>query len=372
MAERYTKLSFIEENQYCIGSPILIQAGSLLKDNETGKVLGQFKFMNLTNKTIKALLVKVDAFDISGRQVAGVYEFQYLDLFAERNVSFGQKTAVPLPDVVTRSIQVHCLSVVFDDGSTWNADENAIWNPLPRQQCLYDILEFQLVEQYKRETCRNADYVLLEHEDLWLCACGEINHKDEEQCYCCKNVKADLIAALSEEELTQHSIEHLAEQQAIAEAESIKNAERAQKTKKRVIIGSIVAVAVFVILLFTVILPAQRTAEQRETINAFKADARNKVYDALTNQLYMSFADSQNGVRAILNTMEITYEDEVIEDDEFSLIASYRVQVNDDYYVTYRYKISGSFSTGSGSLEYLDLEVSEVEYVRPKITVELD
>ena len=354
MAERYTKLSFIEENQYCIGSPVLIQAGSLLKDNETGKVLGQFKFMNLTNKTIKALLVKVDAFDISGRQVAGVSEFQYLDLFAERNISFGQKTAVPLPNVVTRSIQVHCLSTVFDDGSTWNASENAIWNPLPKQQYLYDILEPQLVEQYKRETCRNADYVLLEHEDLWLCACGEINHKDEEQCYCCKNVKADLLAALSEEELTQHSIEYLAEQQAIAEAESIKNAERAQKTKKRVIIGSIVAVTVFVILLFTVILPAQKQSQQQEIIDKFKINAEVTACDTICNADSLRYSYTSSELRTITNSLVATYEDEVIDGDNFSVIGKYCFKIASNYYLTLVFELQGDLTTGEGTMRMID------------------
>ena len=34
MAERYTRLSSLPENQYTIGSPVLIAAGALLKEED--------------------------------------------------------------------------------------------------------------------------------------------------------------------------------------------------------------------------------------------------------------------------------------------------------------------------------------------------
>lgn len=352
MAERYSKLSSIEENLYCVGSPVLIQAGSLLKDNETGKILGQFKFKNLSNKVIKALLVHVDAFDVSGRQVAGVSEFQYLDLFAERNVSFGQKIAIPLPDSVTRSVQIYCISVVFEDGSSWNGPEYANWVPLPKQQCLADILTTSLVEQYQRETYTNADFVPLDYQDLWLCTCGEINHKDEERCYCCKNVKADLLAALNEDELSQHSTEYLAEQQAIAKAESIKKAERSKQTKKKLIIGSIASVVVLIILLFTVILPAQEAAEQREIIDKIKASAQSEVCNTIRSNSFYYRTSSE--INAMLSDMVVTYENEKISGDEYSVTAKYRVELSEDYYCTYEFMLTANISTGSGNLHFID------------------
>ena len=72
MAERYTKLSPLDRNLYTPGSPVVILAGSLLRDNETGKVLGQFKFKNIADKIIKALVIKVDAYDVSGKELPGV------------------------------------------------------------------------------------------------------------------------------------------------------------------------------------------------------------------------------------------------------------------------------------------------------------
>ena len=72
MAERYTKLSPLDRNLYTPGSPVVILAGSLLRDNETGCILGQFKFKNISDKIIKALVIKVDAFDVSGKELPGI------------------------------------------------------------------------------------------------------------------------------------------------------------------------------------------------------------------------------------------------------------------------------------------------------------
>ena len=41
MSERYTRLFALEENLYSDGSPVVISAGALLKDNQTGAVLAQ-------------------------------------------------------------------------------------------------------------------------------------------------------------------------------------------------------------------------------------------------------------------------------------------------------------------------------------------
>ena len=43
MSERYAKLSHLPENLYMEGSPVIIAAGALLKDNQTGRVIAQLK-----------------------------------------------------------------------------------------------------------------------------------------------------------------------------------------------------------------------------------------------------------------------------------------------------------------------------------------
>jgi len=134
--ERYTSLYRLPENQYTAGSPVLLEAGALLKDSRTGAVLVQLKMRSVSVKPIRAVMVAVDAFDVSGAPLEGVAEYQYLDLSVPRDEPFGQHQAIVLPDANTRRASVRCTRVVFADGTSWEADPSAVWSPLPERTTL--------------------------------------------------------------------------------------------------------------------------------------------------------------------------------------------------------------------------------------------
>ena len=219
MAERYTRLFSLSEDLYTANAPVMIAAGALLKDNQTGKTLAQLKFKSLSEKNIKALKVTVAASDVSGNALTGVDEYQYLDLAVERNETFGQKQAIYLPDAVTRSIAAKCTEVIFEDGTVWKAAEDAIWNTLPEQETIDDCLK-ELAAQYQRDTSRLSKYALLEHEDLWLCTCGAINHNEEAACHRCNYEKAELLKAMDVEGLQARKADYDREAAEAAEKNS--------------------------------------------------------------------------------------------------------------------------------------------------------
>lgn len=255
MGERYTRLYSLPENLYTPSAPVVIAAGALLKDNQTGKTLAQVKFKSISEKQIKAVKISVSAFDVSGKELDGVAEYQYLDLIATRNSEFGQKQAVPLPDAVTRSFEVQCTDVVFGDGTVWNAVTDAKWLPLPTQASITSQLG-ELADQYQRDTSPKSKFIPLEYEDLWLCSCGEINHNGECICYPCRNNKEALFATLDLETLQQRNADY---EQAKAEREKVEAEEAAQrvtvarkqkaKTKKIAIFVSVPLLAIIAALL---------------------------------------------------------------------------------------------------------------------------
>ena len=219
MAERYSRLYSLPENQYAVGAPILIAAGALLKDNQTGKALAQIKFRSISDKQIKAVKISVAAFDVSGKEVEGVPEYQYLDLNVIRNTEFGQKQAVTLPDAVTRSFVVKCTDVFFADGTAWAAAPEAHWDVLPRLETITDKLG-SLADQYQRDTSTRSRFAPVEYHDLWFCSCGALNHDGETECHACRQEKEKLFTAWNLEALDQRNEEYKA-----AEAEkAAKNA----------------------------------------------------------------------------------------------------------------------------------------------------
>lgn len=202
MAERYTRVFSQNGQLYCPGAPVIIEAGALLKDNQTGKILAQLKYKNISSKTIKALVVKISAKDISGVDIEGVENFQYLDLNASRGEEFGAKTPIALPDVTARSFESECLTAIFSDGSKWTCAEGVKWEPFPDPVLLKDCIGADLKQQYNRNTGVDAKYATTECGDLWYCACGAVNHADEVSCHKCSAEKAVLLAELNTEKLT--------------------------------------------------------------------------------------------------------------------------------------------------------------------------
>lgn len=254
--KRYSNLFRIPEKLYTQGSPLLIAAGALLKDNQTGNILAQIKFRSLSNKEIKAVKVNIKAFDVSGAEVQGVDGYQYLDLSAARNAEFGQKTAVTLPDSVTRSFSVACTSVIFSDNSAWEAEENAVWEPLPKQQNLENLIG-NLAQQYRRDTSIQSHLEPLEYSDLWICSCGAVNRRRESQCCCCGVNRNTIFSALNAESLTQNQSQFEAKEAERRTIQEQEHKKRQAEIKKIAIISSAAAVVVivFAVLITQVFIP---------------------------------------------------------------------------------------------------------------------
>lgn len=299
MAERYTRLTSLPENQHTVGSPILIAAGALLKDNQTGKALAQVKFKNISEKQIKAIKISVSAFDVSSKELEGVAEYQYLDLTAARTAEFGHKQAVTLPDAVTRSIEVKCTDVFFDDGTVWNAAPDAVWTSLPTQKSVAAQLG-NLAAQYQRDTSSKSKFIPTEYEDLWFCSCGAINHSEESKCHNCRHDKAALLAALDIDALRQRDAAHRAAEAEKAEKQAVADAvQRAKTTKLAIIAATVMAVIISVFLLTTeVIIPNSKynnavklmdEGKYGEAIDAFSLlggykDSEDKILDCKYDQ----------------------------------------------------------------------------------------
>lgn len=123
MSERYTRLFSLPENLGLEGCPVVISAGALLKDNTTGNVLAQLKFRNLTSQAVKAVKVKIHAYDTAKTELNGVDAFSYQNLNIPLDGEFGSQTPIPLPDAATRSFTVDILSVVLAGGTVYSPIE---------------------------------------------------------------------------------------------------------------------------------------------------------------------------------------------------------------------------------------------------------
>ena len=216
MSERYARLFSLPENLYQPGSPVMILAGALLKDNQTGGILALMKFKNVGEKPIRGLKVRFFPQDLTGIDLDQPLEHQYLDLNAARDGEFGQKEPVAFPNAVTRAFRVEVFQVVFADGTLWNQEQSQ-WSPMPPLQALETALgDKELCKEYQILYGANCRIMPQEDKGLWRCTCGAWNMESEANCHACgKNL--DQLKALDLEQLKASRDARLArEQQAMA------------------------------------------------------------------------------------------------------------------------------------------------------------
>lgn len=272
--ERYASLYRLSENQYTAGSPVLLEAGALLKDSRTGAVLVQLKMRSVSAKPIRAVMVAVDAFDVSGAPLEGVAEYQYLDLSVPRDEPFGQHQAIVLPDANTRRAAARCTRAVFADGTSWEAAPAAAWSPLPKSTALEEALSPELSEQYRRDTAQSAQNLPQQCGGLWNCTCGALNGAEEQVCHRCGLSLDTQLAALDETALREHLAAHKeakakkAEELCRQEKERQAQCWRKMKKTLAVVLPAAAVCAVAAILITTVIVPNQKHKEALALIEA--------------------------------------------------------------------------------------------------------
>ena len=230
MSERFTKLYELQKNLYSEGSPVIVSAGSLLKDTQTNNIIVQLKFHSVSVMAIKALKVGITAFDIAGKEIDGISEYQYLDLCVQNGQEFGSNKAIVMPNPVTRSFTIKSITIVLTDDHVQNVSMPL--SSLPQSVVIQSLLkDVELVKQYKLKTNDSATYVPQEADRLWQCHCGEWNSCSV--CSRCKGKKSITFAALALPALTNEMNARLAdEEQEKAEAERLAEIERQEKEKQ--------------------------------------------------------------------------------------------------------------------------------------------
>ncbi len=265
MSERYTNLFKIPENLYIEGAPVLISAGTLLKDNNTGKILAQIKFQSLTEKIIKALTVKIFPLDTTNHSLGEAITHQYLDLHINRDQKFGSKEPIYMLNNSTRAYTVSVIEVIYMDNTKWIALDD-MWASISKPIKLCKVLDYDdsLIKQYQLKMNMSYEYAMSEEKDLWYCGCGAINHGNEAKCHLCKNelflLDNNTIATLKQERderLKKEQEEQRAKRKSMEakyEAERLRIAEYEAHKKKIIAKIKQVSLVVIIVAFVTIVL----------------------------------------------------------------------------------------------------------------------
>lgn len=256
MSERYSKLFSLPENLYAAGSPVVIAAGALLKDNQTGKVIAQIKMRSISGKRIKAAKVSVVPLDTVGNILGDAVQYQYLDLNVGRDEDFGAKAPISMPNAATRGFFVSVEEIAFIDNTVWRSNGEP-WKMLPKQQPLGLVHSLELEKQFHIKFGHDYKYIPLVKHDLWFCACGALNHSKEADCHTCRRSLAVLnsidIAELNREKDARLAAEKEQADRA-AEAARIAAEQARVRAKKNGKIAAIIIPIVVVIVVAAVLI----------------------------------------------------------------------------------------------------------------------
>ncbi len=337
MSERYSKLFALPENLYASGAPVVIAAGALLKDNQTGKVIAQLKLRNIGANNIKAAKVCIHPFDTVGNALGAAVEYQYLDLAAKRNEEFGAKSPIPLADTATRAYSVSVAEVVFTDNTVWKATDEP-WETLSVPATLDNTYnDSELVKQYRVKFGADCKYNPTVQKDLWYCACGELNHKEETICHHCGKSLATLQAIDISALKTDRDARIAAEKQKAAEDKDAA-AEKAKKIKRL----AMIITPIIVILIIAAVLISGMVRQKQE--EAAKLDAYNAAVALLENGEYSEAISALSALGGYKDS------DELIKDCE-ELIAAAKLE--ESYYSAMAYIEDGKYSQAAAIFEQL-------------------
>ena len=310
MSERYTELYRLP-SRYCLeGCPLYIEAGTLLKDTETDRVLVQLKICNLSINKVTSCKVTINSFEPNGNFLESV-NHQYLDLNVAMGGYFGAQEAIFLSINNARRYDVCITEAVFDNGEVWSSDETK-WNELDTPQKISDYYSDQeLTEQFYIEAGRQAIYVPRTIYGLYQCSCGTLNENTAQRCRFCKkeydfynqllsiDYLKNRVSERKEQELKREEEKRIREEEErrkkeeekkAAELEALRAAEdkkmrQEQKKKKTKIILFVSIPVLFVIIVIAVVVGynAHRLSLYNSAMDLYNAGQYEQAISAFSN-----------------------------------------------------------------------------------------
>lgn len=333
------------KNQYRESCPVLLQSGALYREELTASAEAEetetaeatlpaeqeetasprtflrLAFRNIDPRAVTSVYVDIHIFDKATNELAVVRDRRYLVPILGRDAVFGADEEIDVDDAAY-SFSVAIKKVQFEgEDVLWNGSASLLFENLPEQAKIADVMEDEdLRAQYQRDFTEMAEdkeaaaqFVPQEYKDLWMCACGEVNHKDEEKCAACGAEYGPQHALFEDEEKLKENLEaynkaeaekaeaariaaekKAAEEKAAAEAAARKAAEEKAAAeeaarKKRlhrkiflsVSIPLAVLIAAFVVVLIVYIIPQNHYNDAAALLEAGKYDEAITAFTAL-------------------------------------------------------------------------------------------
>ena len=184
--ERFQVLSAGRQNLFQPDSPVWVSRVQLSLDRDSGKRLLQARMVNLSERTVRQVFLRIRCLDRERRQLAQLEMVPMGSLRVLPGRVFGDDKPVELTPKGTCYAEAYAQRVRFADGGTWDEDRPQDYiafsdpEPVKPEDLHYRTLASRALSGGVRNDC-----YFRAQQGLWLCTCGLPNASRSLRCAHC-------------------------------------------------------------------------------------------------------------------------------------------------------------------------------------------
>lgn len=183
MSERYATLFKCVVPQAQKNAPIILTAGVLLGDKQTGSVLAQVKMQNIGDRGITAVYASLMCVDAMNKAIEPAVDARYLDLNVKPGEYFADRQPIVIANTTVRSYTLRVTDIMFDDGTSWKSEEGTTFEKIPEFENAYTS---EQLAQLRLETGkREFAFSEVQFGCIKRCYCGQWNIQSNHTCVKC-------------------------------------------------------------------------------------------------------------------------------------------------------------------------------------------
>ena len=291
---KYTTL-FRLDGPYHLGDcPVLVEAGALLKNEKTKRIIIQLKMKNIGERQITACRVCFKIYDSFGSEIEIIPEHSYVDLSVKPGESFGSNIPVYVSKEEAKSYDLSVLEVIFADKGKW-VGENEAWPMLAPSKKVEGYFDDPLIEeQYKLEIGESKPFIPEVRGSLFFCCCGDIHLASIDECSVCGCRESEVLSLVSDiEGLSRRASERIQREEEERKELERREEEKKQKRKEsvsklnkqlKVFIPAALAIALIVLIVVKAVLPAvEKSNSYKNAYNLLEQNQFDEAAEAFTS-----------------------------------------------------------------------------------------
>ena len=254
MSVKYRIINNQEFNDWTPKCPLKVIKTQIVESSEKERFI-QFKFKNLTKRTIKSIYIDIECYDDTNKFLGVKQDVDFLDIDLPALDYYQDEDGVKL-NKATYLVNIIIKKITFKNMQSWE-NKNVKATPIKEGAKLnYSVRELALIDS-KWTSDMPYKFIPKEAKNYWQCACGEYNDKDKTYCGLCGSNKEHVFNIFDKKELDEElkkkdEIEELEEEKRKLENDYINRKYNKQIKKSGILIGIACIFVILGIIIFNI------------------------------------------------------------------------------------------------------------------------